>query len=203
MPYTLALLLGFVLFSLLLKWQPVHSRLQLPLFVLGAPLAGRLLQCHARWIAGLGALLSLSALPYLLANQAHPLVGPASVLATDRVAQTFRQQPALEPAYVGAADFLRARGCFTVGLLLGSDDWEYPLWVLLPEARAGGRIEHVGVTSASGRLASPDPSFVPCAVVATTDPGDRLVVDDRSYDVAWSSPIDSSGATMRIYLPKS
>jgi hypothetical protein len=42
-PYAACLVAGFALFCFVLKWQPWHSRLHLPLFVLAGPLVGGVL----------------------------------------------------------------------------------------------------------------------------------------------------------------
>lgn len=50
--YSVVLVAAFLLFSVLVKWQPWGSRLELPLFVLGAPLIGVLLSTLPRRIPG-------------------------------------------------------------------------------------------------------------------------------------------------------
>jgi hypothetical protein len=74
--YILVVIFGFVLFSLLFKWQTTGSRLQLPFFVLWSPVAGAA-YTHIRiaWEKSiLVGIFILASLPSLLANPSRPLV---------------------------------------------------------------------------------------------------------------------------------
>lgn len=191
--YGLVLASGFLLFCLVLKWQPWHSRLQLPLFVLASPLVGVAWEGSYHLILSATVLMTALAARPLLQNRLAPLVGKHTVLNTPRLHQYFQAfgggPDARERAYVAATTLLRAQNCADVGLLLGWDDWEHPLWVLLSEQQAGGgRIEHVGVTNSSARLASVRPAFAPCAIVVGSVPvGDSIELEGRSYPLFWSS----------------
>ena len=73
----LAILISTVLYSLTIKWQPWGSRLQLPVFFLGAPLLGFLIDRikSSKVFPGLAlALLALYSVPYLVLNSSRPLV---------------------------------------------------------------------------------------------------------------------------------
>ena len=191
--YGLVLASGFLLFCLVLKWQPWHSRLLLPLFVLASPLVGVAWEGSYRLILSATVLMTGLAARPLLQNRLAPLVGKHTVLNTPRLHQYFQAfsggPDARERAYVAATTLLRAQNCADVGLLLGWDDWEHPLWVLLSEPEAGeGRIEHVEVTNSSARLASVRPAFAPCAIVVESVPvGDSIELEGRSYSLFWSS----------------
>jgi hypothetical protein len=187
--YGVALAIAFVLFCLVLKWQPWHSRLHLPLFVLAAPLVG-VVWAGVRqmmWVATV-LLGTLAAYP-LLGNRLAPLMGAHTVLNTPRLHQQFqsfsRGPSRRERVYVAAAEVVDRAGCANVGLLVDWDDWEHPLWVLLSHPqRPTRRIEHVGVTNASARLWKSRPIFVPCAIVGRSVPGRGSIdLEGRSYSL--------------------
>jgi 4-amino-4-deoxy-L-arabinose transferase-like glycosyltransferase len=199
--------LAFVLFCAALKWQPWHSRLHLPLFVLGAPLVGVTLGRHRRTGAAVAVLLLLFALRPLVDDTLHPLRGPGRVQTTSRLEQYgavyARHPPSPLPGYAEAGRFVRGLGCRDVGLALGWDDWEHPLWVLLGPMR---RVEHVAVTNDSARLEPRRPPFAPCAIVAGWDwDSARSDLEGRGYRLAWSEggvkvflPMDDSGREPRL-----
>ena len=185
--YALSLLLGFMLFSALLKWQAVHSRLHLPLFVLASPLVGLVFQAHPRLFAAVAVLMLGWAAPFLISGRAHPLLGEQSVFARDRLDQSFRYDQDLKAIYTAPAEFVRARSCSQVGLITLWNGLEYVFWLLLPEVRSGaGRLEHVAVTNSSARLARRWPPFRPCAVIVLFGHGETLDLDGRVYRAAWS-----------------
>jgi hypothetical protein len=185
--YVLALVAAFVLFSSVLKWQPWHSRLHLPLFVLWSPVIGVLYNLFPKVLLVGGLLLTVQAWSPLVNNGLYPLTGEGSVVRTDRIDQYFRSFRGLKAEYVGAAEFLRSQNCTEVGLLLGWDDVEHPLWTLLPRA-PGGRAQHIGVSNSSAHLESRSPPFTPCGVFSRSKlTGEKLTVGGRSYRLAWSS----------------
>ena len=144
--YASALVVGGVLFCALLKWQPWHSRLQLPLFVLSAPLAATVWAAVSRNALThvLAAILLAASLPWAVGNESRPLSGENGIFRTQRADQYFLNQPKVKPAYVQASDYVRTGGFKSMGLILQENDWEYPFWALLKTAPDRGlMIEHV------------------------------------------------------------
>ncbi len=190
--YLFALALAAAAFCLVFKWQPWHSRLHLPLFVLAAPLAGAALAPYRRLTTLLVVVAALGAAPPLLANYLAPLERRQNALVTPRIQQYFHRFGTplddRERGYVGAASFLATRGCTDVGLVLGWDDWEHPLWVLLAERASDRvRVRHVAVANPSAARAANEPSFTPCALFVGNVPVEEpYELEGRSYRLAWS-----------------
>jgi hypothetical protein len=189
--YALALSAAIVVFSALLRWQPWNTRLELPLFVLGASLVATVVDRGApRLSLPLAVLLLAGMLPWVVYNQARPLLGPRSILAVSRADQYFTNQPWSRQPYREAIGFLVGSQCGRVGLLPG-EWWEYPLWALLREGLTDVRIESVGVRNVTAPLPrvghSNDP---PCALlreeVAGVSSAEPLEFGGRTYHPAWT-----------------
>ena len=154
--YAGVLVAGFLLFCLVLKWQPWHSRLHLPLFVLWAPAVSiALSQGWSRRIGqGAAAVLLVVALVLIGYNETRPLYGPRSIFFTERADQYFATR-SFGADYRAAIGYLNAQTRENIGLVLGENAWEYPFWALLDGEDGGSpRLEHVLVGNVSGRLAT-------------------------------------------------
>ena len=193
LPYLLCLAMGFLLFSLLLRWQPWNSRLMLPLFVLGSAVTGSVLGDIPRRLpmAAFAIGLTLAATPWLVANRSRPLVASAalqtspSILATSRTDQYFAKRPQLEEPYRSAAALIAARGAQRVGLICHEDAWEYPLWVLLGSGRRPTPIiEHAAVRNVSARLGSPDLDAFDAIVCLDCQPQNRDRLEGQGFQLA-------------------
>ncbi len=203
--YVVALISAFVLFCVLLRWAPHHSRIQLSMFVLSSPLAGLVLSRMSRFKAhAIISILIVGSLPWVFLNRNRPLLFEVlrvkgfvlksdftNIFNTDRTTQMFRNRPELKDAYVGAASLLAARNCDRIGLSIGSDDWEYPLWKLLHIGSGSSyRVEHVDLKNVSRK--KEDLSFVPCAVVYMENPAgpkevpNQWVTHGMRYEKQWS-----------------
>jgi hypothetical protein len=191
--YLLCLVAGFLLFSLLLRWQPWNSRLMLPLFVLGSAAAGVVLGDLPRRVplAVLAIGLAVATTPWLMANRSRPLIASAalqtspSILATSRTDQYFAKRPELEQPYRSAAALITARKARRVGLVSHEDAWEYPLWVLL----GGGWhrepvIEHTAVRNATARLGDPEIDTFDAIVCIDCQPPDRERLEREGFQPA-------------------
>ena len=180
---------GFVLFCALLKWQPFHSRLHLPLFILAAPVIALTLGRWRRAALLLAAILVLQSLPYLLLHESKPLLGQHSVFFSSRADQLFRERPSYQEAYLTIAERLGRAGCVEVGLILAnSSDWEYPFWVLIGEAAGRPvRLEHVGLTNRLADLEARRSPFQACGIISTSPRrSSELELDGRRYQRVWS-----------------
>jgi hypothetical protein len=174
--YFAALAAAALLFCAVLRWQPWNARLQLPLFLLGAPLAGAALSegKAAGWARRGSVLLLLAAFPWALVNATRPLLGPSSVLSTPRLGQYFAEIPESEPAFLAAARSAVSDGCGRIGLELRADDPEELLWMGLDRAAPGPRrVQSVGVRNRSAALSEKPPfaGFEPCAVISLEGAG--------------------------------
>ena len=200
---------AFLLFSFLLKWTPWHSRLHLPLFVLASPFIGTVLSNipSIRLANSIVLILLPLATPFCFFSYTRPLISQdmrfkgrlENVFNTTRTYQYFINRPYLREPYIGAASFLRSRGCPDVGLLLGGGgDWEYPFWVLLKqhgEAR-DIRIEQINISNVSAVKTAEYPyaNFVPCGIIVVEPenvqevPSKEIVTRKGTYVRAWSAP---------------
>jgi hypothetical protein len=183
--YMLALVAGMFLFAALLQWQPWHSRLHLTWFVLAMPLVGLVLGHRSPVLVG--ALVALTAAwswPALVVSRDHPLVGDRSVFTLSGHQQTFVNTPELGGGYLDAAQFATGVGCSDVGLHLGSNDVEYPLWNLIQPTGGVRRLEHVGVVNETAELVQPRGPFHPCLVLSRrTLSGESVTLDGRPFAI--------------------
>jgi hypothetical protein len=169
--YSLGVLFSFILFSFLYKWLIFGSRLQLPFFVIYAPIAGFLLgrmkpKRLGEWI---GVILLLGSLPWLFSIETRPILASPgrspvkSVLTESRLNLLFSNNAYLiEPAR-DVVIRIEEAGCSQVGLMLTGNGAEYPFWYMLEAPRSDLRIEWIVAGTESARLS--DPSFDPCAVI--------------------------------------
>jgi hypothetical protein len=166
--YAAGLLLAWVLFCVYLKWQPFLARLELPLFVLAAPLAACLLQRLRLAVLQVAICLFLvsAARPALLENWTRPLKGPHSLFATARNDNYFSDmvQWNNRASYLESVRRTAESGCQTVGIDISENQLEYPFQALLRQCNPAVRFVHTGVENASARYA-PANAPEPCAVL--------------------------------------
>ena len=162
--YFLCILGGLVLFCVLLKWQPWHTRLHLPLFLLATPLVGMGLEHLTRSILRWSLVLCLMCGAIIVAvfNESRPWLGPSSIFCTSREQQLYFNRPELQPCYAETCAWLMAHNACSVGLLLPSDGgyWEYPVWFECRQTRKSmPRIEHIQVNNVSTVLEQCNPQW--------------------------------------------
>jgi 4-amino-4-deoxy-L-arabinose transferase-like glycosyltransferase len=195
-------LIAFLLFCLLLKWQPWHSRLHLSLFVLFAAPVGIVLANlpQRRLVNSIVVLLIISSLPWCLFGRSRPLIARLeplthgsieNVFNTSDVDRYFANQQLISGPYVGATDYIKSQNCQSVGLALNPDTWEYPFWVLLQkDTNQNVYINHVNPQNISIIKAKEDPykDFTPCAIIAVNDRGNReIFIPAGNYVKTWSN----------------
>ena len=156
--YDLAVVSAMLLFCALLKWQPWHSRLHLPWFILCAPIVAiPLSTIGSRWIKPIQLLLIVLSLPWAFCNATRPLVANrlngarANIFQTPRDRQYFIHKPRHWLGYERITSQILEGQWKRLGLFMPPDGWEYPFWALL--RRKGGdtsiTIQHVLVKNES------------------------------------------------------
>jgi len=185
--YVFLLIAAFLLFSLVVNWQPWHSRLHLPLFILWSPLIAILLSQGARII---GPLLNLAALPYIFNNDLKSVVRKDIFAA--RREHYFIGVPQLRDPFLRACEYISSQRCANVGLIIGGNDFEYPFFALLKKNGCRDcRIEHVNVANITRIKGAESPfnNFVPCAIISSSEAQNAqkdLVCKNRVYVKTWS-----------------
>ncbi|MGD0013186.1 MAG: glycosyltransferase family 39 protein [Bryobacteraceae bacterium] len=171
--YGMAIAVSFLLFCLLLRWQPWHTRLHLPFFVLSSPLVGMALASVLPTVASFltGMFLLLVTLPLLFGNELRPLIIPGRLFAGvlvngGRTDFYFAGRQEFQRSYTAAARSILESDCRDVGLNYYGDNQIYPLLVLLGAHRGEVRTSAVDVANISAPYAEPVSQGVrPCAVV--------------------------------------
>ena len=192
--YPLVLVSAGILFAGYLRWQPWHSRLHLPLFVLWMPFVAATLRAELSKtnVRAIGITLILLSTPWLLYQVPRSPTARENVFNTNRTTQYFRNYPGLEQTYRDATAFLEQEKHSQIGLLLGGNDLEYPLFVLLGKANSTMRLEHVHVNNGSSAIQMPP--FDPTAIVVTSyrkkdkwKKKEELSLEGKIFLRAWES----------------
>jgi 4-amino-4-deoxy-L-arabinose transferase-like glycosyltransferase len=179
----LCVLTGAFLFCFILKWQPFHSRLQLPLFLLALPVVAAVFQTMWRpAIPVLMLLLFVPTMPLVFDNIAHPLFGALSIFRLPPDEQRFFMSPPARADYDRAVEMLRQNRVAIVGVIgpPNNSAWEYPLFA--PDDTRPSfpwRIEDVQVTNFYAGL---EETAAPDAVVSLVPgTGDNVTVHGVTY----------------------
>lgn len=200
--YVLSLAASFLLFSAALKWQPWQTRLMLPWFVLSAPLVGVVIERFGRRsTVALIVITLVAGLPWVLFNRTRPLVpvggivtDAPSVLTGDHAEIMFAKQPELREPYRETVKAISELDCEVVGIDLGGDAWEFPLWWM---ADATSDLEPAFVhVNPHRQTRDTRPGHPPCAVVVRSErTSDLRHYAGREYQVLRHHP------PLAIYVP--
>lgn len=164
------LVVGALVFSAYLKWQPWHSRLHLPLFVISAGAVAVALErsIGERALKRVGWFLIAFAMFPVLRNGFAPIVSRHPVFLAPYESRLFLGEAGAD-VLPKAADLIASNGCARVGLLWQGSVPEYPVWNLLQSRMDGVEIRHVLVSNGTERMASArDRFFRPCALLSVT-----------------------------------
>ncbi len=167
--FAAGLIMAFVVFCAIFRWQMWNSRYQLPLFALGCGLIGAVLARH--WgrapVALVTAVLLLSALPFALNNSLRPLAPwkANSILVRPRTAVYFTDfHDFLRAPYLDIAQNLKASQCRDIGVDASLQDFDYPLFALLEIEQGHRTVKYAGVINETVAYRRPE-DRAPCAVV--------------------------------------
>jgi hypothetical protein len=167
--YMLGLVVSFVLFCALIRWTSWTSRYHIPLFALGVPVVGVVLE--RRWnrfvLSSVACLLLLSALPFAVFNSLRPLAPwpRASIFQQSRVASYFADShDRWMYSYVAATKLVESSGCKSIGVDSSLEDFDYPLYALLKVGRSDREVHYAGVRNLTAAYSRSD-SKPPCTVI--------------------------------------
>ena len=196
--YVLGVLSSFLLFCLILRYQPWNSRFHLPFFVLFCPVAGVVLEYFFKQRSiFLVTLLFLGAMPWVFLNNQHPWLGANNIWEQHKPAQYFYKRPYLVLPYVAVSVYIKSMGCRQVGLLIGEDTWEYPFWKFLADKDL--RIEHAAVNNVSKSLRYPLGDFQACAIIGSGKSQEPFVMAGEAlYGPAVSIPAGEDKITVYV-----
>ena len=164
----LAIVLGALFYSSILRWDPWASRRHTTLFMLGAPIA-------AIFVSSLGAGMSghftkiflIMSVPWVFFNETRPIYSDdgRSIFSVNRTEAYFYNIDKHFQPYVDVVDYLKEHSPREIGI---RHQYEYPLRVLMREKLKNmPRIEHVEVGNISRKLRAGD--YTPQYIISTND----------------------------------
>jgi len=185
----LIVIVQVLFFCLYLKWQPWHSRLHIPMFLMSVPLICYCLSLNVwyrRIIYGFTPIILAYALLVVLHNDRKPY---GNKIFGDRYKNYFLGNPSLYPEYDSINRSLQKSIYKNIGLIMGVDDWEYPLFTRAFSTEINPIYIEVDNFS---KNAPPVPDNVDC-IVSTT-------VNKPFIDFKGSHYINRTPADKRIWL---
>lgn len=164
--YIICSLSGFILFCILLKWQPWNSRLQLPFFIITSAFIGFFIEnkLKNKYLESIIILILITnTFLFITLNTQKPIVGKYTIFNKSRNDLSFIKKPFLINSYANIKQFLNNSSCKNIGLLIGKDDWEYPLFKLTNN----NSYKFMHLTKKQNKLNINSEQIKPCLVINT------------------------------------
>ena len=126
-----------ILFCAYLKWQPWHTRLHIPMFVLGCILtvyAASISRFFKMALSIMLPVIFIYATAIVLQNNIRPYIDMANgkpgivTMLRPRYENYFNNQPDHYPEYAAITQNIEKSGFKNIGLILSANDFEYPLF---------------------------------------------------------------------------
>jgi len=212
-----------------LKWQPIHSRQQLPFFLSLAPFVAFVIteRLKSPVLALLPIGLLFISLPWVLFNQMRPLIPIYDVkqlvnslrgvrssnvldpterysVFSDKNIQLFHEiEPLREPLELAINHLAESSTCRDFGFLAGDGQIEYPVWKLLSNKFGDNfRFKHVLVANGSEVKQFSHLDFDPCTIISLqSSPPIQFAVGKSVYIQEYinSDAGDGSCCTVGLY----
>ena len=171
--YLLCLMISFLLFSIILKWQPWGNRLLLPFFVSFSPLISFISfkKKNNLFLNISACILILNSLPYLFFNKTRPLIGNLDkfndgIIYTKPVYLDFKRKK----LYFIHEDFIKKDDkfflnqqlvinqlnnsrCKNIGIISGEANLEYLIWITVKKSNFKDvTLFHINVDNSTKKL---------------------------------------------------
>jgi hypothetical protein len=131
--YALLVIASWCIFAYCIPWQPWITRLQLPLFALSAPVFSMAFEKRDRLRkASVLLLISFAILPLML-NRTRPILPIPRITSAKTIWNTSRDDLVFidrhsDGTYSDACAAVVQANTQNLGIIIGADSWEYPLW---------------------------------------------------------------------------
>lgn len=202
--YFSSVVAGFLLFFVLIKYQPWLNRLMLPVFLLFSPIIGIIMNriLSRATLVLILIIVFLVAIPPLVFNIKKPLITPPfvpdryqySIFTRPRQYFYFAGKPETYQCYKKIAEIAKKRNYSQIGVEEFRN--EYPLWIMLEDGGRKFRLEHVGVTNISKEIKI---DFVPSAVVCFGLSPEISQKYAKKYEYREQIGYDSFGLLVELY----
>ena len=185
----LAIILGMILYSSILRWDLWASRRHTTLFMLGAPITAIFLSSLGSRLQGhFTKIFLITSVPWVFFNETRPMYseGGETIFSVNRTEAYFSPNLRdLFQSYSGAVGYLKGHRPKEIGMYLSGYQYEYPLRILVKEKiKNVTRLEHVEIGNVSRKLR--DGSYTPQYIISTSDVFENL--GGVSYRIVWISP---------------
>ncbi len=187
--YVANLIFIFLLFSIILKWNPHANRLLLAFFILSAPIIsfGFYKIKSIKFYLLISTILFIYSLPYLLMNHTRPLVASLEkssklglvikrpyFFESNREKLYFTYSSKTYDTYKNISNKIKEINCKIVGIdgsKTSWNAWEYPLWVLTKDQENGqySKIFYFNVKNYTNKILKNKINEKPCAKFSYID----------------------------------
>jgi 4-amino-4-deoxy-L-arabinose transferase-like glycosyltransferase len=212
---TCTILVSFILFCVLLKWQTFHNRLLLPIFILSTPVITYYIRnfFHLKVQRLMLILFALTAIFYALTPMRHPMISlpilsknqiraqSQSIFQLDRKDIYFSgSRKELQAPYHAAVDIISQRQCLYIGLDANAYylDWEYAFWVLLKSnLQQPFKLKHINIQNVSKKLAPEFHDSQMCAIISSIDLDTPHILDNQQ---SWQKLTNDPQSYPTVYV---